>query len=91
MAIKNPIEKQEAKIEQRAIDEIFRMSHGYPYFLQEWGYAAWNHASQNMITYVDIRESHDEVLKKLDESFFRVRYDRLTPSERKYLRAMAEL
>lgn len=91
LAIKNPIEKQGAKIEQKAIDEIFRMSHGYPYFLQEWGYAVWNHASKNTITYIDIKESHDEVLKKLDESFFRVRYDRLTPSERKYLRAMAEL
>ena len=78
-------------IEAKAVEKIFEMSHGYPYFLQEWGYAVWNYAQNNVITEKDVIDSYDSVLKKLDDNFFRVRYDRLTPSERKYLRAMSEL
>lgn len=91
IAIQKPIEDQWVSIEAKAVEKIFEMSHGYPYFLQEWGYAVWNYAQNNVITEKDVIDSYDSVLKKLDDNFFRVRYDRLTPSERKYLRAMSEL
>ncbi len=64
---------------------------GYPYFLQEWGKHAWDAADQSPITSDDVRAASRAVVAALDESFFRVRFDQLTPAERKYLRAMASL
>jgi len=74
-----------------ALDEIVRASQGYPYFLQEWGYHVWNHASESPIPLNDVNAVRPLVLAALDRDFFRVRLDRLTPKEREYLRAMAEL
>lgn len=67
------------------------MTRGYPYFLQEWGYQAWNKASASPITLEIVEEATATVIPRLDQNFFRVRYDRLTPSEKNFLRAMAEL
>jgi hypothetical protein len=77
--------------EQSALDEVFRCTKGYPYFLQEWGYQAWNRAESSQITQDVIIESTATVISRLDQNFFRVRYDRLTPKERGFLRAMAYL
>jgi hypothetical protein len=74
-----------------ALHEIFRLTQGYPYFLQEWGYQAWNHAAASPIGADVILEASELVSQRLDENFFRVRFDRLTPREKTYLRAMAEL
>ena len=74
-----------------AIDEIFQLTKGYPYFLQEWGYQAWNQAEANTITVDDVRRATPIVMERLDQNFFRVRFDRLTPSEKRFLRAVAEL
>jgi hypothetical protein len=63
----------------------------YPYFLQEWGKHAWDAASQSPITLADVGRASVSAIAALDGSFFRVRLDRLTPVERRYLRAMAEL
>jgi hypothetical protein len=63
----------------------------HPYFLQEWGYEAWNHSEKSPITGEDVNMVNPRVIAKLDDNFFRVRFDRLTPSEKRYLRAMAEL
>lgn len=90
-AIREPIEAAGEAIEPEALHEISRLTKGYPYFLQEWGYQAWNHATASPISMQVIRETTDIVTKRLDENFFRVRFDRLTPRERQYLRAMAEL
>jgi len=90
-AIQAPIRAAGESIEPEALQEIYRMTQGYPYFLQEWGYQAWNHAVTSPITLQDVRESSALVSKRLDENFFRVRFDRLTPREKNYLRAMAEL
>jgi hypothetical protein len=90
-AIREPIEAAGEAIEPEALQEISRLTKGYPYFLQEWGYQAWNHATASPISMQVIRETTDIVTKRLDENFFRVRFDRLTPRERQYLRAMAEL
>jgi hypothetical protein len=77
--------------EDDAVAEIFRLTKGYPYFLQEWGYQAWNRASSTPITHRIVSDATAIVSTRLDQNFFRVRYDRLTPSEKNFLRAMAEL
>lgn len=90
-AVKEPIEEAGESIEEAALHQIVLLTRGYPYFLQEWGYQAWNHAPASPITLQNVREATDVVSKRLDENFFRVRFDRITPTEKKYLRAMAEL
>lgn len=68
------------------------MTERYPYFLQQWSYCAWNIAQdEKTITWNDVVEATDVAREKLDESFFRVRYDRCTPAEKNYLRGLAEL
>ena len=90
-ALREPVEEAQEKIDPDALHEIFRLTQGYPYFLQEWGYQAWNHALASPITMQCVHEATDVVTRRLDENFFRVRFDRLTPKEKEYLRAMAEL
>lgn len=90
-AIREPVEDEGAHIEDAALAEIFAQSRGYPYFLQEWGYNAWNVASGTTITQADAKTATTASIRKLDESFFRVRFDRLTPLERDYMRCLAEL
>lgn len=90
-AIRQPIHKEGMKIDASAIDEIFSKTKGYPYFIQEWGYQCWNIASSPCITLEDARKAAEEATKRLDDSFFKVRFDRLTPRERDYVVAMAKL
>ena len=77
--------------ESNALKEVFRLTKGYPYFLQEWGYQAWNRAAASPITLQVVKNATATVIPRLDSNFFRVRFDRLTPSEKNFLRAMAEL
>ena len=74
-----------------ALDAILEHTHGYPYFLQEWGKHAWDVSERSPIRPEDVASATTETIAALDESFFRVRFDRLTPAEKRYLRAMAEL
>lgn len=90
-AIQDPIEAAGESIEKTALHDIFRLTQGYPYFLQEWGYQAWNHAVSSPISLSVVQETTTLVEQRLDENFFRVRFNRLTPREKNYLRAMAEL
>jgi hypothetical protein len=90
-AIRKPIEDESARINIDALALIVKETHGYPYFLQEWGKHAWDVARSSPITKKDVQEATITAIAALDESFFRVRFDRLTPSEKTYLRAMAEL
>jgi hypothetical protein len=90
-ALREPIEAAGESIAPAALSEIYRLTRGFPYFLQEWGYQAWNHAVTSPIGLDDVFETTEIVTKRLDENFFRVRFDRLTPREKKYLRAMASL
>ncbi|HEX7872844.1 MAG TPA: hypothetical protein VF475_08035 [Sphingobium sp.] len=62
----------------------------YPYFLQEWGKQCWDAADQCPITLKHVEFAHPTAIAALDDSFFRVRFDRLTPSEKRYLRSMAD-
>ncbi|MEM7599904.1 MAG: ATP-binding protein [Verrucomicrobiota bacterium] len=90
-AILNPAKAEGANFEDVALHEIFRQTKGYPYFLQEWGKHAWDCAEQSPITLADVKDAGILANAALDASFFRVRFDRMTPLEKKYLRAMAEL
>ncbi|KAE9643615.1 AAA family ATPase [Pseudomonas sp. PB106] len=90
-ALRDPVEDEGARISDEALREIYEKTHGYPYFLQEWGYTAWNIAKDKIITEQDAQAATEESIRKLDESFFRVRFDRTTPAERDYMRCLAEL
>ncbi|MDP6631695.1 MAG: ATP-binding protein [Kiritimatiellia bacterium] len=90
-AIHKPIDDQGVGIEDKALDRIVEETQAYPYFLQEWGKHAWDQAQTSPITLHDVQAASNIALAELDESFFRVRFDRLTPLEKSYLRAMAEL
>lgn len=90
-AIERPIENEGASIERSATDLILDKTQGYPYFLQEWGKHTWNAAGASPIECQDVAKASEEAVAALDASFFLVRFDRLTPTEKKYLRAMAEL
>ena len=86
-----PAQKEGVAFDAAAVHEILRQTQGYPYFLQEWGKHSWDVADASPITAEDARRASIEALAELDASFFRVRFDRLTPSEKRYMRAMAEL
>jgi hypothetical protein len=90
-ALQDPAKAAGVAIESNALTEIFRQTKGYPYFVQEWGYQAWNLAVSSPITLQVIEAASATVINRLDQNFFRVRYDRLTPGEKNFLRAMAEL
>jgi hypothetical protein len=90
-AIVKPAKHEGVEVLDEAIDAIMEKTKGYPYFLQEWGKHAWNVAPQSPITERDVENASDLAVAALDESFFRVRFDRLTPAEKKYLRGMAGL
>ena len=90
-AIRKPIQSESTRIDDDAVDEIITLTHGYPYFLQQWGQQTWNVAAGSPITRHDVLTATPLAIAGLDESFFRVRFDRLTPSERRYLRAMSQL
>jgi hypothetical protein len=90
-ALAVPAEESGASIDGAALDIMVERSHGYPYFLQEWGYHVWNLAPQSPITADDVDRAAPRVQDQLDQNFFRVRLDRLTPREREYLVAMASL
>lgn len=91
IAIRKPAEAQGVEIKEDALGRIVKETHGYPYFLQEWGKHAWDAAVASPISLRDVGLASKAAVAALDESFFRVRFDRLTPVEKKYLRAMAEL
>ena len=89
--MQEPAQEAGVAFEKKALDEVFRLTKGYPYFLQGWGYVAWNLATTSPITLQVVRDAKKSVIPRLDENFFRVRFDRLTPSEKNFLRAIAEL
>ncbi|MDR3415263.1 MAG: ATP-binding protein [Nevskia sp.] len=90
-ALQEPAHAAGVSFDAKALHEIFHLTKGYPYFLQEWGYQAWNLAPSSPITLDVVNSATAIVIRRLDENFFRVRYERLTPSEKNFLRAMAAL
>src|SRR5690606_32539261 len=90
-ALEVPAAELGVAFEPAATARILDQTQGYPYFLQEWGKHAWDAADDSPITLADVEAASVTATAALDESFFRVRFDRLTPSEKRYLRAMSEL
>ncbi|MDR3300877.1 MAG: ATP-binding protein [Candidatus Accumulibacter sp.] len=90
-ALREPVRLAGVDFDDDALHEIYRLTCGYPYFVQEWGYQAWNRARQSQIALDVIHEATTEVALRLDQNFFRVRFDRLTPREKNFLRVMAAL
>lgn len=90
-ALRNPIAAEGEAIEQDAIEAIFAATEGYAYFLQEWGKQSWDVADRSPITVQDVAIAEAVAIAHLDQSFFRVRLDRLSPAEKRYVRAMAQL
>ena len=90
-ALQIPVRNQGAAFSDQALAAIIEVTQGYPYFLQQWGYEAWNTAAGPTIELADIDRATRLAIRRLDQSFFRVRFDRLTPKEKDYLRALAEM
>ena len=90
-ALREPAHAGGVEFKADALKDIFKLTGGYPYFLQEWGYQSWNLAKASPITREVIASATAAVTERLDRNFFRVRFDRLAPSEKNFLRAMAEL
>lgn len=90
-AIVKPLADEGVKISDEALQKILELTQGYAFFLQQWGSHTWRAAQASPIGIDDVNQASITAIAALDESFFRVRFDRLTPTEKKYLRAMAEL
>lgn len=86
-----PAAAEGVELADSSLDRILVYTQGYPYFLQEWGYHVWNAAPSSPILLEHVNSAVDHVREQLDENFFRVRMDRLTPAEKEYLGAMASL
>ena len=90
-ALEAPAADLGVEFADEAVEAIARRAHGYPYFLQEWAYHVWNDASRSPVSRDVVERVTPRVVRHLDENFFLVRFDRLTPAEKRYLRAMAAL
>ena len=91
LALAKPAQDEGVEIESAALDLLVPQTKCYPYLLQEWGKCLWDVATASPITAVNVEVASRQVTAGLDESFFRVRFDQLTLTEKRYLRAMAEL
>jgi hypothetical protein len=91
LALREPARREGVTFMEDALKLVAKMTKGYPYFLQEWGYHSWNTAHSSPITTADVHTASDVAIASLDKSFFRVRFDRVTPREKDYMFAMASL
>lgn len=90
-ALVNPARDKGVEYTEDAVRAIVAETEGYPFFLQVWGTECWNTADASPITRNDVERARKSAIADLDASFFKVRFDRMTPVEKRYLRAMAEL
>ena len=90
-ALRGPARSEGADFSDDALSEVIRVTRGYPYFLQQWAYESWIVGAGPVLAKEDIVEATPIALQALDESFFKVRLDRCTPAEKRYMRALAEL
>lgn len=90
-ALAAPAARERVEYEPKALDVLYETSGGYPYFVQAYGKATWDHAPRSPVTAADVAVAAPEAAAELAVGFFGSRYERATPAEREYLRAMAEL
>ncbi|WP_282778212.1 ATP-binding protein [Nocardia sp. CC201C] len=86
-----PAERENVKYTEQALDTLYRKADGYPYFVQAYGKATWDVAAQSPITAEDVEVAAPHAEEELAVGFFGSRYERATPAEREYMRAMADL
>jgi len=91
LALCAPAAREEVEYEAKALDLLYEKSGGYPYFVQAYGKATWDHAPQSPVTDADVRVAAPEAEAELAVGFFGSRFERATPAEREYMRAMAAL
>jgi len=90
-ALVEPAQALGVEYEDGAVSVVVEYTEGYPYFIQEYGKVLWDLTEESPITLGDVADARDAVEAKLDGSFFRVRAERTTELELRYMRAMAEL
>ena len=90
-ALVDPAQRLGVTYEKAAVEAIVAYTEGYPYFLQEYGNVLWDLAETSPLTATAVRDAREAVEAKLDSGFFRVRAERTTDLELRYMRAMAEL
>ncbi|MDE0304238.1 MAG: ATP-binding protein [Albidovulum sp.] len=90
-ALVAPAKEAGVAFDEAAVRRIIDRTKGYPYFLQEWGYQAWNCANITPITAQDVEQAEQRIVERLDKNFFRSRYERLSDPQKAYLLAMAQL
>jgi hypothetical protein len=90
-ALVHPAKNEGVDFQDDAVEEILRVTERYPYFIQEWGFHVWNSVPESPIQRAHVLDATPGIIAHLDANFFRVRFDRLTQLQQKYLRAMAEL
>ncbi|HET7388760.1 MAG TPA: ATP-binding protein [Nocardioidaceae bacterium] len=86
-----PAGTEQVTYEPAALDELYRLTDGYPYFVQAYGKVTWDTAAGTPIRVADVQDAAPEAEAELAVGFFGARYDRATPAERDYMRAMADL
>lgn len=92
LALQQPVKQLGEKFSKKGLHEILSVTEKYPYFLQEWGYQSWQLGKSGEDIDEKVAQNATEIsIQRLDSNFFRVRFNRLTPKEKEYLRAMAEL
>jgi hypothetical protein len=89
-ALRIPASSEDADFEGDALDELYTLTDGYPYFVQTYGKVAWDAAPDSPIRAVDVKEAAPEAEAELAVGFFGARFERATPAERDYMRAMAD-
>jgi len=90
LALQSPANDEGAEFHEEALEAMYVATGGYPYFIQAYGKVAWDSAPASPITIEDIRVAAPEAEAELAVGFFGSRYERATPGEREYLRAMAD-
>ena len=89
-AIVKPAEELKVSYNEDAVKEIINVTEGYPFFIQEYCKAIWERAEETIITVEDVYNSRPEFEKRLDQSFFKVRFERSTKKEKQFMFAMVK-
>jgi len=91
LALSAPAKEEDAEFTPGALDRMYAATGGYPYFIQAYGKAVWDLAPTSPITEADVAVAAPEAERELAVGFFGSRYERATPGEREYLRAMSDV
>ena len=90
LALSEPAEQLNVRYETKALEALVDVSGGYPFFVQTYGMHTWDRADGSPITVDDVGDAVPQANRELNDSFFKPRYDRATPAERRYMHTVAE-